>query len=432
MKKKKLKFIRFEYIKYMDKGLLFAMLALFFIGITAIYSASIYSAFYDEVSQLRYLGIQGIAFAVGVLVYYGLVVFERKSYLNWKMLTAGLIFVVATLCLVLLTEPILGASRWIPLGPVNFQPSELAKIVYVLFIAYWFTTHEKSCYDDGLRFVKLLTNTQIRQRYLKNKRFWQRLAFVWGTPLFITGVIVVLLILEPDNGSVVMILAAFTLTFFVSFVRRRYWRITFIVISVMVMGVLLFKEPVTQAAIAIVGEESHIAVRFRAWLDPFADYEGDGYQLANSYIAIAKGGVTGAGIGNGTQKQGFLPEGHTDFILANIAEEFGLVGILGVLAIFGFIILRSLEIAMRTTDKQAKLTVFGLITLFFIQVFWNAAGISGLLPMKGLTSPFLSYGGTSVVFIVIMLGLIQAIAAQTNYKLAKQAEKEALTHELRH
>ena len=198
------------------------------------------------------------------------------------------------------------------------------------------------------------------------------------------------------------------------FVRSKKVRTLIAVALILGCAVLFMKDVIAEPVIKFVGEDSHIAVRFRAWLDPFADYEGDGYQLANSYIAIAKGGVTGAGLGKGSQKQGFLPEGHTDFILANIAEEFGLFGIGLVLIGFYIIISQSFKIAMRSEDKQAKLTILGLMTLFLVQIFWNAAGISGLLPMKGLTAPLLSYGGTSILFMVILLGIVQGIAVRTN------------------
>ncbi|MGL5915314.1 MAG: FtsW/RodA/SpoVE family cell cycle protein, partial [Culicoidibacterales bacterium] len=113
-----------------------------------------------------------------------------------------------------------------------------------------------------------------------------------------------------------------------------------------------------------------------------------------------------------------------DFILANIAEECGLIGISVILLVFYFILHRSFTIAMRVEDKQAKLTIFGLMVLFFIQLFWNAGGISGLLPMKGLSVPFLGYGGTSIVFMIATLGIIQGITASTNYQKAKRLEMQ--------
>ncbi|MGL4623830.1 MAG: FtsW/RodA/SpoVE family cell cycle protein [Culicoidibacterales bacterium] len=435
-KSKQTKLVRFAQLKYMDIGLFTAMVILVGIGIFAIYSASIYTAFYEGSSPLKYLVIQTLGLGLGLLAYFTLAVIPYKKYLNIKLIGIGLGLSIATLIYVLTTDPILGASRWIDLGPVNFQPSELTKIVFVLFISYWFVRYETVCYDDGMKLITLVKSSFVAlfnptarkkvKRIAQDKRLWKRVATFWGIPLAIMLTIMVLLKLEPDNGSMIIIFALFCAIFTIIFLRSRKMRL--ILAGLVVAGglVILNKDLIAQLIIENSGSD-HIVTRFNAWLDPFEDYQGDGYQLANSYIAIAKGGVTGAGIGNGTQKQGFLPEGHTDFILANIAEETGLVGIGAVFALFYFILYRAFKIAQKVEDKQAKLIIFGLIVLFFIQMFWNASGISGLLPMKGLAVPFLGYGGTSIVFMVSTLGIIQSIATNTNYREAKRIEE--INHE---
>lgn len=430
-KTKKTKLVRFAQLKYMDFGLFMAMIVLVGIGIFAIYSSSIYTAFYDGSSPVKYLLIQTLGFGLGLTAYLGLAVIPYKKYLNIKLISIGLGFSILMLIYVLTTDPILGASRWIDLGPVNFQPSELTKIVFVLFIAYWFVRYENVCYDDGMKLIQMIPNVvkapfrvSARKKIkttVQDKRLWKRVLTFWGFPLAITLVIMALLKLEPDNGSMIIIFALFGAVFTIIFLRSRKMRL--ILAALVVSGgiIILNKDLIAKMIIQNVGSD-HIVTRFNAWLDPFEDYQGDGYQLANSYIAIAKGGVTGAGIGNGTQKQGFLPEGHTDFILANIAEETGLIGIAIVFSLFYFILYRAFKIAQKVEDKQAKLVIFGLIVLFFIQMFWNASGISGLLPMKGLAVPFLGYGGTSIVFMVSTLGIIQSIATHTNYREAKRIE----------
>lgn len=431
-KPKQTKLFRFAQLKYMDIGLFVAMIILVGIGIFAIYSASIYTAFYDGSSPLKYLAIQTFGFGIGIFGYLILTAMPYKKYLNIRLIGIGLFFSILMLVYVLTTDPILGASRWIDLGPVNFQPSELTKIVYVLFISFWFVRYENVCYDDGLKIMDLIKSGFLApfqslarkkaKTIVHDQRFWKRIAKFWGVPLFVTMLIMVLLKLEPDNGSMIIIFALFCTMFTIIFLRSRNMRLVLAALVVAGGLVILNKDLIAKVIIDNSGSD-HIVTRFNAWLDPFEDYQGDGYQLANSYIAIAKGGVTGAGIGNGTQKQGFLPEGHTDFILANIAEETGLIGIGVVFSLFYYILYRAFKIAQKVEDKQAKLIIFGLIVLFFIQMFWNASGISGLLPMKGLAVPFLGYGGTSIVFMVSTLGIIQSIATQTNYLEAKRIEE---------
>ncbi|MGL5295399.1 MAG: FtsW/RodA/SpoVE family cell cycle protein [Culicoidibacterales bacterium] len=405
---------RFNYFHNMNGILFGVMIAIVLFGIMAIYSSSIYTAYYNGESQTRYIVMQMIGLLVGLGAHVFLICVPYKKYLSKPMIILALMFSIVTLVIVLFTEARLGASRWINLGPVDFQPSELGKIIYVLFLAYWFVKYEKSCYYDGKLLFSASIHPKARRRIQKDRGFWRRILMSWGVPLGVSLLMIILLYLEPDNGSIIIMLLVFLVLSVAMFVRSKKVRTLIAVALILGCAVLFMKDVIAEPVIKFVGEDSHIAVRFRAWLDPFADYEGDGYQLANSYIAIAKGGVTGVGLGKGSQKQGFLPEGHTDFILANIAEEFGLFGIGLVLIGFYIIISQSFKIAMRSEDKQAKLTILGLMTLFLVQIFWNAAGISGLLPMKGLTAPLLSYGGTSILFMVILLGIVQGIAVRTN------------------
>ncbi|MGL6009121.1 MAG: FtsW/RodA/SpoVE family cell cycle protein [Culicoidibacterales bacterium] len=432
--KKAKKLINLAHLKYIDVSLLFAMIGLIGFGFVAIYSASIYSTFYTGGSPVGYLIKQTIGLIIGLGVYLTLIVVPYKKYLSGGVILGALFSCFVVLIVVLFTPPILGASRWIDLGIFNFQPSELTKIVFVLFISWWFVNFEHQCYQAVLDFfqviklgVQSLFSGKARNQFgkiVKNQKKWVQNITFMGIPILWTILIVVLLILEPDNGSAIIILALFATMFSVLFIRKSKMKIFLCVALVCGVLAVFSKDALASGLLNVIGEDSHITIRLNAWLDPFADYEGDGYQLANSYIAIAKGGVTGAGLGNGSQKQGYLPEGHTDFILANIAEECGLIGISVILLVFYFILHRSFTIAMRVEDKQAKLTIFGLMVLFFIQLFWNAGGISGLLPMKGLSVPFLGYGGTSIVFMIATLGIIQGITASTNYQKAKRLEMQ--------
>ncbi len=156
--------------------------------------------------------------------------------------------------------------------------------------------------------------------------------------------------------------------------------------------------------------------RIYSFLDPFAYPQKEGYQLINSYFAIANGGLKGLGLGQGIQKYGYLPEAHTDFIMAVIAEELGLFGVSFVLLLLSFIVLRGFLIARRCQDAFGSLLAIGISTMIGIQSFVNLGGISGLIPLTGVTLPFVSYGGSSLVLLMMCAGVLTNIAAVTNYE----------------
>lgn len=423
--KKKSKLVDIKRFQHIDKVLLWTMIGLVLAGFYAIYSASIYTAFYAGDSVTKYLFVQAMGVFLGGSIYISCIFLPYKFYLRGTIIFIALIICLGLLIFVLTTPAVLGASRWITLGPFRFQPAEPMKIVYIIFLAYWFTKCEGYCYADGTKILK-----GLRLKGKKRQIFWQnnqgiisRFGILIGIPLIVTSIFAILLLLQPDNGSIIIMIIVFAVMATIVFIRKKFILTLLAILIALVLVALWAKDDIAALVIDKVGADSHIAVRFRAWLDPFADYEGDGYQISNSYIAIAKGGVAGVGNGNGSQKQGFLPEIHTDFILANISEEHGLIGISFILLMFLGMINQLISIAIRIENKQAKLTLIGIATLIFIQVFWNAGGISGLLPMKGLTSPFLSYGGTSVMFMIATLGIAQGIIAQENLELSYSKEE---------
>ncbi len=158
--------------------------------------------------------------------------------------------------------------------------------------------------------------------------------------------------------------------------------------------------------------------RFKAFFDPFSLSETAGHQLVNSYYALSRGGLTGVGLGNSVQKSGYLPEPHTDFIMAIIAEELGLIVILIIISLFFFLIVRIYIIAIRAKDTYNSLICLGVASLFFIQASINLAGVVGLLPITGVTFPFISSGGSSVIMSLAAVGLV------LNVSLSERQSKE--------
>lgn len=300
-------------------------------------------------------------------------------------------FLLATLLLLVVVlipgigRQVNGSRRWLNLGVVMVQASEVAKVCAIIFFASFFA------------------------------RRFQELHFGWQgflKPMLIVGVMVFLLLLEPDFGSSVVLSATIISMMFIAGVRMLHFSL---LIGVAVSGM---------AAIAILSP--YRMRRLITFLDPWADQFNSGYQLTQSLIGFGRGEWAGLGLGNGLQKLFFLPEAHTDFIFAIIAEEFGLIGATLIVGVFVALIVRILIVAKNNLARGkmfAALATFGIGILFTFQVFINVGVSSGLLPTKGLTLPFISYGGSSLLICCVLMAFV--IRAQ--WEVAGLHGAEALT-----
>lgn len=283
-------------------------------------------------------------------------------------------FLLATLLLLVVVlvpgigRQVNGSRRWLNLGVIMVQASEVAKVCAIIFFASFFA------------------------------RRFQELHFGWQgflKPMLIVGVMVFLLLLEPDFGSSVVLSATIISMMFIAGVRMFHFSL---LIGIAVSGM---------AAIAILSP--YRMRRLITFLDPWADQFNSGYQLTQSLIGFGRGEWIGLGLGNGLQKLFFLPEAHTDFIFAIIAEEFGLVGATLVVGVFVALIVRILMVAKNNLARGkmfAALATFGIGILFTFQVFINVGVSSGLLPTKGLTLPFISYGGSSLLICCVLMAFV--------------------------
>ncbi|WP_323815337.1 putative lipid II flippase FtsW [Cellvibrio sp. NN19] len=264
-----------------------------------------------------------------------------------------------------------GSQRWFSLGVISIQVSEIAKFCAVVFFASFFA------------------------------RRYQELHFGWQgflKPLMVVGVFVGLLLLEPDFGSSVVLSATVFAMMFIAGVRMLH----FLLLIVIGVGGL--------AAVAILSP--YRMQRLITFLDPWADQFNTGYQLTQSLIGFGRGEWMGLGLGNSLQKLFFLPEAHTDFIFAIIAEEFGLIGAIVLLGLFAALILRIFNVAKQNLAAGkmfAALATFGIAILFSFQVFINMGVSSGLLPTKGLTLPFISYGGSSLLMCCVLMAFVMRV-----------------------
>ncbi|HEX2032465.1 MAG TPA: putative lipid II flippase FtsW [Actinomycetota bacterium] len=350
-------------------ALLFATAALTVFGLVMVLSASSVSAYERYGSsflffkrQLAYAAVGSVALWVG----------SRMRYRAWQRLCVPLLG-LSVLLLLLVLHPAVGtaaggSARWIELGPVTVQPSELAKLGVVTFAA------------------ALLA------------RRWRRLHDVrrLAVPLVpVVAVVCGLILLQPDMGTAVIVVATGFVLAFAAGARLKH-----LAAGAAGTGVLGF---------GLMYVEGYRWARFLSFVDPWADPQGSGYQTIQSLIALASGGPLGVGLGASRQKWSYVPNAHTDFIYSIIGEELGLVGALAVLALFGVLIFAGIRIAVRAPDAFGRLLAVGITGWFAVQAVVNLGAVSGLLPITGVPLPFVSFGGSSLVVSLAAVGILVSI-----------------------
>ena len=351
--------IAFSERLHLDAPLLLGVLALSGFGLVALYSAG----GRDTDLVIR----QVVRLAIGFGLMFMIAQIEPRRFLRWapSLYLVG----VLLLCVVLvLGETAQGAQRWLRIGPVSFQPSELAKLTVPLMMAWFISRGELP------------------------PRLW-RIA-IGG---LLTVVPVVLVMRQPDLGTSLLIVASGASVLFLAGLRWRY----IVALAVAAAG-----------CVPLLWQLMHDYQRRRVLtlLDPQQDPLGAGYHIIQSTIAIGSGGMYGKGWFNGTQSQlDFLPERSTDFVFAVIGEEFGLLGVLVLLSAYLFIVYRGLYIAAQAQSTFGKLLAGALVLTFFIYVFVNIGMVSGILPVVGLPLPLVSYGGTSMVTLMAGFGIVMSI-----------------------
>jgi cell division protein FtsW len=284
-----------------------------------------------------------------------------------------LFFVIALLGLTLV--PAIGAKinnarRWLPIGSFRtFQPSELAKLVLVLYFSYYMVKKQE----------------KIRS-----------FSFTVLPSMIIVGIVFSLIVLQPDLGTAINIVALSVAIWFIAGVRLFH-----------LLGVSALVVPVFMA---VAWNEPYQKMRLLMFLDPWQDPKGSGYQLIQSLTAIGKGGITGVGLGQGQQKLFYLPEPYSDFIFSTVGEELGFLGAVIIIALFGILIWRGILIAFRAPDLFGTYVAFGITLLIGIQAIINLAVVTGIFPTKGLPLPFISHGGTSLIVCMTGSGILLNIS----------------------
>jgi cell division protein FtsW len=372
---------RLASFQYVDKSMLAAVLALASIGLVMMSSASIdYAAhklndpYYYMYRQLIFLVIAMIAAAFAFLV--PTQVWYKNS---WICLLAGFLLLILVLIPGIGRE-VNGSMRWIPLGPINLQSSELAKLFVLVYLAAYLVRRQDEVRERWRGFLK---------------------------PIAVLFVMILLLLAEPDFGSAfVMIVACMGMIFLGGVGVTQF--IALIIAALFAVAYMAISSP-------------YRLERLNCFVDPWAQAYDCGYQLTQSLIAFGRGEWFGLGLGNSIQKQFYLPEAHTDFVFAIIAEELGFVGSMVTLLLFAFLVVKILKIALKAKSEDRLFPAYlayGIALVMAAQVFINIGVNAGVLPTKGLTLPFLSYGGSSLIVTFIMIGILARVDFEITCKHA--------------
>jgi len=349
-----------------DKLLFLATLLLLCASVVMVYSASAVLAM-DRYQQPPYFFLfKQVTWAVlGVCLLYLAMRVDYRTLRQPVVIWSALGVSLAGLIMVFFGPSINGTQRWFAVGGIGVQPSEFAKVAVIIFTA------------------------SVLERRMDSM---ERVAYTLAPIVLVTGLVCGLIVLEPDFGTAFTLLLIVGVMVFAAGLPYRY-----------VVGLTLVMAPVLFLVLA---SEDYRRRRLLAFLDPWADPLGDGFQIIQSQIAVGTGGVFGQGLMAGVQKLFYLPAPHTDFIYAVIAEETGLLGATAVLVCFGVIVWRGLRITMVASDQFGAFLALGLTMMVAFQAFVNISVVLGLLPTKGIPLPFVSSGGSSLLISLLGMGIL--------------------------
>lgn len=351
-----------------DLALFMALFVLAGIGVAMIYSASAVNAMKIYGDSFYFLKKQVLWVIIGFIM---LIVIQQVDYRKLQDYT--MVMILGSLILLVLVlipgvgHNVKGSARWLHMGSVSIQPSEFVKIVIIIYIAKMFSSEK----NEG-HLVRFLV------------------------PLIIVAVVFMLIMMQPDFGTSIDLLIVSVFMLFISGFPLVYILFLFI-ISIPMFYLLIYQV-------------TYRRERILAYLNPWNDRYGIGYHIIQSFIAFKKGGFLGAGLGNGTQKIARLPEPHTDFIFAVVAEETGVIGTVLIAFLFFIVFWKGMEISLNAPDRFGMLLGAGLSLMIAVQAYINIAVVCGILPTTGLPLPFISYGGSSLITNMVAGGIILNIS----------------------
>jgi cell division protein FtsW len=376
-----------------DRILFIATLLLVCASIVMVYSASALVALERFQQPYHFLIRQGLWTVLGVAVLGIAMRVDYRTYRNEPFIWGVIAIVALMLVAVLFSAPVNGTRRWFGVGGLGIQPSELAKIACVL-TRRWFGVGGLGIQPSELaKIACVLFTALILERRMHRI---DELSYSILPVGIVVGMMVGLILLQPDFGTAMSLLLITAVMVFAAGLHYRYF-----------IGTVLAVLPVIYIVLV---SAPYRRRRLMAFWDPWADPLGDGFQIIQSLIAVGTGGVFGKGVMAGVQKLFYLPEPHTDFIFAVIAEELGLIGATVVLLSFGVIAWRGLRIAMHAEDAFGALLAIGVTTMIVVQAFVNMSVVLGLLPTKGIPLPLVSAGGSSLLINLLGAGMLLNIS----------------------
>ncbi|MFD1705756.1 FtsW/RodA/SpoVE family cell cycle protein [Siminovitchia sediminis] len=382
-------------LKSYDYSIITVYLLLCFFGLVMIYSASMVMAVqYYGYSPDFFYQKQKINLALAFVCFLFFAVFPYKAFKNKKFLIIITVLAILGLLAVGLFGHVTNnAQSWIQIGTRNIQPSEFAKLSVIIYLS--------AVYSKKQTYINQLDKGVL-------------------PPLMFLIFICFLIAIEPDNGTAMIVFLVGMMIIICSGMNFKT------ILKLVLLGILL--SAILAPFVLIKGDEiftENRLGRITGFLDPFGTEQKEGFQLVNSYLAIGSGGLKGLGLGQSVQKLGYLPEAHTDFIMAVIAEELGLFGVAFVLSALSYIVLRGFYLSTRSRDPFGSMLAIGISGLIGIQSFINLGGISGLIPITGVPLPFISYGGSSILVLSIAMGILTNVTMFVRYEERFKGEKAA-------
>lgn len=395
----------------LNYSILIPYLILSVLGLIIVYSTTSATLVQSGANSFKSVMNQGIFWILSLIA----IVFIYKVKINiFKKQKVLFGFILAEVVLLLLsrfvTRAVNGAHGWLFIGGFSIQPAEYLKILLVWFLA--------------LRFSRKQEEIEIYDyQALTFNRWLPRTLSDWRT---ITGILIGIVVIMPDLGNATILALTVLIMVSVSGIGHRWF-------STM-LGILVGTSTLILSSIWLIGVEKvskvplfgYVAKRFSAFFNPFTDVSGAGHQLANSYYAIVNGGWFGLGLGNSIEKRGYLPEAQTDFVFSIVIEELGFIGASLILALLFFLILRIILVGIRARDPFNSMVALGIGGMMLTQTFINIGGISGLIPSTGVTFPFLSQGGNSLLVLSVGIAFVLNIDANEKRNNINRVLEETL------
>ena len=371
-------------MRYWDYYLLVPFLVLCLAGIIMVYSSSAGIEMQNGGSPQGYLVKQSIYAIVGMACVFFFANLSMKHLRTRRFLRDSTFIMLFLLLFVLIVgRAVNGAKGWISLGPINIQPAEFCKLYLILYLA-----------------DRMARARQSGSHFLDSGAA--------AGPLLFAGVFLILILVQPDTGGFAINFAIIAVMLLACDFRWGFG--IGLIVGVPTVCYFLLEKAIESGLF----HGGYRAQRFIAFMNPFGNASGSGSQLVNSYYAISNGGIFGVGLGNSIQKMGYLPEPNTDFIMSIVSEELGLVGVTVILGLLLCLICRIILVGVRSNSLYQTLIRYGTATFMIIETAFNIGGVLGLLPITGVTFPFISYGGSSMLVLSSAVGIIMNISIQQN------------------